>query len=42
MTGQADFLVTGDKALLRLKRHKSTRIVTPAARFEALKAQGVE
>ena len=29
--GQADFLVTGDNPLLALKRHKSTRIVTPAA-----------
>ena len=29
--GQAHFLVTGDKPLLALERHKSTRIVTPAA-----------
>ena len=29
--GQAKFLVTGDKPLLDLKRHKSTRIVTPSA-----------
>jgi putative PIN family toxin of toxin-antitoxin system len=28
---QADFLVTGDKDLLSLKRHGSTRILTPAA-----------
>jgi putative PIN family toxin of toxin-antitoxin system len=32
--GQAQFLVTGDKPLLGLKRHKSTRIVTPAALIE--------
>ena len=36
---QADFLVTGDKGLLSLKHHKSTRIVTPAAMLEALKTQ---
>jgi len=29
--GHAQFLVTGDKPLLALKRHKSTHIVTPAA-----------
>lgn len=29
--GEARFLVTGDKPLLGLKRHKSTRIVTPTA-----------
>ena len=34
---QAEFLVTGDKELLSLKRHKSTRIVTPAAMIELLK-----
>ena len=34
---QADFLVTGDKELLFLKYHKSTRIVTPAAMVELLK-----
>jgi uncharacterized protein len=34
---QAEFLVTGDKALLSLKRHKSTRIITPAAMIEILK-----
>lgn len=34
---QADLLVTGDKDLLALKHHKSTRIVTPAAMIEALK-----
>ena len=28
---QAEFFVTGDKALLALKNHKSTRIVTAAA-----------
>ena len=39
---QAEFLVTGDKELLSLKHHKSTRIITPAAMIEALKAQGGE
>ncbi len=34
--GKAQFLVTGDKPLLGLKRHKSTRIVTPAALLELL------
>jgi len=38
--GQAGYLVTGDMELLSLKRHKATRIVTPAAMVEALKAQG--
>jgi putative PIN family toxin of toxin-antitoxin system len=33
---QAEFLVTGDKAILALKRHKSTRIITPAAMIEFL------
>ncbi len=28
---EAEFLVTGDKELLSLKHHKSTRIITPAA-----------
>lgn len=37
---QADVLVTGDKGLLSLKHHKSTRIVTPANLLEALKARG--
>ena len=37
---QAEFLVTGDKELLSLKRHKSTRIITPTAMMEVLKAQG--
>jgi len=37
--GQAQLLVTGDKPLLGLKRHKSTRIVTPAALLELLKDQ---
>jgi len=32
--------VTGDKELLSLKQYKSTRIITPAAMIEALKAQG--
>ena len=35
--GQAEFLVTGDKELLSLKQHKSTRIVSPAAMIELLK-----
>jgi putative PIN family toxin of toxin-antitoxin system len=34
---QAEFLVTGDKELLSLKKYKSTRIVTPAAMIELLK-----
>jgi putative PIN family toxin of toxin-antitoxin system len=34
---QAKFLVTGDKELLSLKQHKSTRIITPAAMIEILK-----
>ena len=34
----AEFLVTGDKELLSLKRHKPARIVTPAAMIEILKA----
>ena len=33
----AEFLVTGDKELLSLKHHKSTRILTPAAMIEILK-----
>jgi hypothetical protein len=33
---QAEFLVTGDKALLSLNRHKSTRIIAPAAMVELL------
>jgi putative PIN family toxin of toxin-antitoxin system len=36
--GEAEFLVTGDKAILSLEHHESTRIVTPAAMFEILKA----
>ena len=36
---QAQFLVTGDKELLSIKRHKSTRIITSAALIEILKAQ---
>ena len=35
---QADFLGTGDKGLLTLRHHKSTRITSPAAMIEALKA----
>jgi uncharacterized protein len=34
--GQAQFLVTGDKQLLSLMRHKFTRIITPAALVELL------
>jgi putative PIN family toxin of toxin-antitoxin system len=34
---QAEFLVTGDKELLSLKRHKSTRIITAAGMIEILK-----
>ena len=40
--GQAHFLVTGDKRLLALKRHKSTRIVTLAALLQLLKNQGTK
>ncbi|HXN45832.1 MAG TPA: putative toxin-antitoxin system toxin component, PIN family [Bryobacteraceae bacterium] len=36
--GHAEFLVTGDKELLALKRHKPARIVTPATMIEILKA----
>ena len=35
--GEAQFPVTGDKPLLGLKRHKSTRIVTPAVLLQLLK-----
>ncbi len=38
--GQADFLVTGDKALLGLKRYKSTRIVASSTLLELLKERG--
>lgn len=34
---QADFLVTGDKELLSLKRHQSTKIITPAMMVKLLK-----
>ena len=34
--GEAEFLVTGDKALQSMKHHKSTRIITPAAMVELL------
>lgn len=37
---QADFLVTGDNGLLRLRKYKSTRVVTPAALIEFLKSPG--
>jgi uncharacterized protein len=36
--GGAQFLVTGDKPLLGLKRHRFTRIVTPTALLELLNA----
>ena len=32
----AEFLVTGDKGLLSLQRHKSTRIITPANMIKSL------
>jgi len=35
--GHAQFLVTGDKPLLVLKHHKSTRIITPAALVTLIK-----
>ncbi|MGH7814465.1 MAG: putative toxin-antitoxin system toxin component, PIN family [Candidatus Binataceae bacterium] len=38
----ADYLVTGDKGLLALKRHKSTRIVTSAALMDLLKIRTIE
>ena len=34
---EAEFLVTGDKELLSLKHHKSTRVIAPAAMVEILK-----
>jgi predicted nucleic acid-binding protein len=39
---EAEFLVTGDKHLLSLSNHKSTRIITPAAMIEILRAQASE
>lgn len=36
--GEADYLVTGDQALLNLKRHKGTRIVPPRAFIAILHA----
>lgn len=36
---QADFLVTGDKELLSIKRYQSARILTPTALIEVLKSQ---
>jgi len=39
---QAEFLVTGDKELLALRYHKSTRIISPAAVIEILKAHDSE
>ncbi len=38
--GEARFLVTGDKPLLGLKRHKSTRLVTPAVLLLELLKEG--
>jgi predicted nucleic acid-binding protein len=37
---QAEFLVTGDKQLLSLRRHKSTRITSAAAMIDVLKRRG--
>lgn len=34
---QSQFLVTGDKEILSLKRHKSTRIVTPSTMIDILR-----
>jgi putative PIN family toxin of toxin-antitoxin system len=34
---QAEFLVTGDKELLSLNQHKSTRIITPTAMIKILR-----
>jgi putative PIN family toxin of toxin-antitoxin system len=39
---QADFLVAGDKQLLSLQHHKSTRIITPAAMIEVLEIEPLE
>lgn len=39
---QADFLVTGDKGLLALGHHASTRIIDPNAMIEVLKAHEKE
>jgi putative PIN family toxin of toxin-antitoxin system len=36
---EAEFLVTGDKELLSLKRHKLTRLIAPAAMIQILEAQ---
>jgi predicted nucleic acid-binding protein len=36
---QADFLVTGDKQLLSLRRHKSTRLAAAAAMVEILQVE---
>jgi uncharacterized protein len=35
--GKAQFLVTGDKQLLSLKRHKFARIISPATLVELLR-----
>lgn len=40
--GNAQYLVTGDKPLLALKRHKSTRIITPAALIGLLTDQATQ
>jgi putative PIN family toxin of toxin-antitoxin system len=37
--GQADFVVTGDKQLLSLRRYKSTRLVAAAAMVEILQVE---
>jgi len=36
---QADFLVTGDKRLLALRHHKSTRMITAAAMIVSLRVR---
>ena len=40
--GNAQYLVTGDKPLLALKRHKSTRILTSAALMRLLTDQATQ
>jgi putative PIN family toxin of toxin-antitoxin system len=40
--GNAQYLVTGDKPLLALKRHKATRILTPAALVGLLTDQATQ
>jgi len=40
--GHAHFLVTGDKPLLRMQRHKFTRIITPATLVALLSEPAVK